>query len=304
MNTTNEFQDKSYKQHSEHFKEYTQDGEKAAHAKTWFEKDTVDAWRHQRMYQVLDPILVTEPQAKWLTVGDGRYGKDSKYITEKGCDALATDISEHLLKEAKHLGYITKYKVENAESLSFNDSAFDYVFCKESYHHFPRPMVALYEMLRVAKSGVLLIEPNDTYITSRYSKILFRNFKNIIKFFLGKENNKHSFEESGNYVFSISRREIEKVALGLNYNTVAFKGVNDAYLSGVEYEKMSAKGPLQNKVRMFISIQNLLCKLGFMDYGLLAAIIFKEKLSKELLQQLIDEGYEIIRLPKNPHISA
>ena len=92
MNSTKKFEDKSYKQHSELFKEYTQDGKKAAHAKTWFEKDTVDAWRHQRMYQVLDPILATEPEAKWLTVGDGRYGKDANFITEKGCDALPTDI--------------------------------------------------------------------------------------------------------------------------------------------------------------------------------------------------------------------
>ncbi len=183
MNSIKNFQDKSYKQHAEHLKKYTQDGEKAIHAKTWFEKDTVDAWRHQRMYQVLDPILITEPQSKWLTVGDGRYGKDAKYITEKGGDALATDISKHLLKEAKDLGYITKYKVENAESLTFHDLTFDYVLCKESYHHFPRPMLALYEMLRVAKSGVLLIEPNDAYIINRYSEILFRGLRNIVKFF-------------------------------------------------------------------------------------------------------------------------
>jgi ubiquinone/menaquinone biosynthesis C-methylase UbiE len=171
MSSIDEFQSKSYKQHSEHFKEYTLNGDKSAHAKTWLEKDTVDAWRHRRMYQVLDPILVTETKAKWLTVGDGRYGKDSRYITEKGGDALATDISGYLLKEAKDLGYITEYKVENAESLSFHDSEFDYVFCKESYHHFPRPMLALYEMLRVAKRGVILVEPNDSYITDRYLKV-------------------------------------------------------------------------------------------------------------------------------------
>jgi ubiquinone/menaquinone biosynthesis C-methylase UbiE len=304
MNATKTFQDKSYHQHSEHFKEYTQNGEKAAHTKTWFEKDTVDAWRHKRMYQVLDPILVTEPEANWLTVGDGRYGKDAKYITEKGCDALATDISEYLLKEAKDIGYLTKYKVENAESLSFQDSTFDYVFCKESYHHFPRPMLALYEMLRVAKNGILLIEPNDAYIIDRYLTILFRNLRNIIKNVLNKEINRHSFEESCNYLFSISRREIEKVALGLNYKTVAFKGINDAYISGVEYEKMSDKGPLQKKVNRLINIRNFLCKLGLRDYGVLASIIFKKEPSKELLLQLIDEGYEIIRLPDNPYISG
>ncbi len=121
---------------------------------------------------------------------------------------------------------------------------------------------------------------------------------------LRKKNDKHFFEKSGNYVFSISKREIEKVALGLNYTTIAFKGINDAFISGVEYEKMSAKGPLQKKVLNLISIKNFLCKLGFKDYDLLAAAIFKEELSEELLQQLIDEGYEIIQLPENPYISS
>ena len=304
MSSTNTFQERSYQQHSEYFKEYTQEGEKVAHAKTWIEEDTVDAWRHQRMYQALDPILAVEPEAKWLTVGDGRYGKDAHYITEKGSDALATDISEYLLKEAKDIGYITEYKVENAESLSFNDSEFDYVFCKESYHHFPRPMLALYEMLRVAKSGVLLIEPIDPFITERFSIILLRPIKNLIKVFLGKENRKHAFEGSGNYVYTLSKREVEKVALGLNYKTVAFKGITDAYVFGVEYEKMSDKGPLQKKVKRLINLKNILCKLGFLQYQKLVSIIFKREPSEELLQRLIEEGYQIIPLPDNPYISS
>jgi hypothetical protein len=64
MNSSNTFQDKSYQQHSDHFKEYTQNSDKASHAKTWFEKDTVDAWRHQRMYQALDPIGFPIPSSK------------------------------------------------------------------------------------------------------------------------------------------------------------------------------------------------------------------------------------------------
>lgn len=39
------------------------------------------------------------------------------------------------------------------------DDAFDYVLCKDSYHHMPRPMIALYQMLRVARRAVVLIEP-------------------------------------------------------------------------------------------------------------------------------------------------
>ena len=170
MNSKPNFQEVSYERHDKHIAEHILDEKKANLSKTWFETDTVDAWRHQRMYQTIDPILRTEPEAKWLTVGDGRYGIDAKYILDKGCEALPTDISDVLLKEAKKLGFIPDYRKENAEFLTFKDSEFDYVFCKESYHHFPRPMIALYEMLRVARKGVVLIEPNDKYINNHNSQ--------------------------------------------------------------------------------------------------------------------------------------
>jgi ubiquinone/menaquinone biosynthesis C-methylase UbiE len=296
------FQEKSYKQHSEHYQKFTAGSEKEVHAKTWFEKDTVDSWRHQRMYRLLDPILIVDPKAKWLTIGDGRYGNDAKYVIEKGCSALASDISDILLKEAKYAGYISEYKKENAESLSFNDSQFDYVLCKESYHHFPRPMLALYEMLRVARKAVVLIEPNDAYINDKSTRIFFLKFLNTIKYLLCKKYNKHYFEETGNYVFSISKREIEKVALGLNYKTIAFKGINDSYFTGVEYEKLSENGPLKKKVKRQINKTNLFCSLGFLEYGILSAIIFKQEPSDKLLQCLSNDGYKIICLPDNPYI--
>ena len=254
------------------------------------------------MYQALDPILISDPKAKWLTVGDGRFGRDAKYIIGEGCYALASDISDCLLEEARQIGYLSEYKRENAEALSFQDYEFDYVLCKESYHHFPRPMLALYEMLRVARKGVFLIEPNDVYINRKALEILFRNLKNIIKSLLHKKINKHAFEEAGNYVFSISRREIEKVALGLNLKIIAFKGINDVYFKGAEQEKLSENGPLQRKIKLLINIRNLLCRLGLMDYKNIVAIIFNEVPSKESLQLLNQEEYEIVHLPKNPFI--
>jgi hypothetical protein len=75
-------------------------------------------------------FLIADPQARWLTVGDGRYGNDAKYISNKGGHALASDISDCLLKEAKDIGYIAEYKKENAEALSFQDAEFDYVLAE------------------------------------------------------------------------------------------------------------------------------------------------------------------------------
>ena len=227
------------------------------------------------MYEMIAPILEQNPNNEWLTVGDGRYGKDAKYIIENGSNAIASDISEYLLKEAKEIGYINEYQICNAESLSFKDSRFDYIFCKEAYHHFPRPVIALHEMLRVAKNAVIIIEPNDTYITDKISNIFFRKLKTLIKALIRKQKaTKHSFEDVGNYLYTISRREVEKLALGLNYNTVAFKGINDVHFVGAEFEKLSEKGPIQRKIKLLISIADILCKLKLMDYGIIACIFF------------------------------
>src|SRR5690606_3411078 len=111
-------------------------------AKAWLRPDTVNAWRLERMYSCAIPLLEAYPDASWLTVGDGRYGLDAMYLRSRGAKALATDISGILLEEAKAQGLIDDYRVENAEHLSFASESFDFVFCKESYHHFPRPMCA------------------------------------------------------------------------------------------------------------------------------------------------------------------
>jgi len=297
-----DFKQFSYQSHENHFCSYAQGGEKEKHAKTWFKKDTVDAWRHERMYNSLDPLIIEYPNATWLTVGDGRYGKDAHYIKEKGLSVLATDISDILLKEGKEIGFIDDYKKENAEHLSFTNGEFDFVFCKESYHHFPRPMIALYEMLRVAKIGTVLIEPTDRYVFTTFMEVLFGNLKDIIKCILKKKVVKNSFEESGNYVYSISKREVEKVALSMNYPVVAFKGINDYYTEGVEYEKATDSNKLFKQAKRVIILKDLTTKLKLKQYNYLVAIIFKEEISSSLRNYLRKAGYEFIILQRNPYI--
>jgi len=294
----------SYKSHEEHFNKHARGGEMEDHAKTWLETDTVDAWRHTRMYNALDPLLEMYPDATWVTVGDGRYGKDAQYIQGKGLKVLATDIAEVLLKEAKEIGYIKAYSKENAESLSFSDNEFDFAFCKESYHHFPRPMIALYEMLRVVKRGVVLIEPNDSYVTSSILEMPLRNLKNFVKMKLRKRSMVHDFEINGNYLYRISKREIEKVTLGMNLKTVAFKGINDYYIRGVQNEKVTDRGKLFRRVRILIAIQNILSKLKLLQYSLLVVVIFKDQVEQSLKTRLLTHGYEVISLPENPYFKC
>ena len=51
-----------------------------------------------------------------------------------GCSSI--DVISILKKQRQQ---IDDYSVENAERLSFADHQFDFAFCREAYHHMPRP---------------------------------------------------------------------------------------------------------------------------------------------------------------------
>jgi len=96
-----------------------------------------------------------------MTIGDA-YGHDANYLLSKNIkNVIATDLNSDFLTLSQEIGFIKEYSIENAESLSLKDNSMDYILCKESYHHFPRPYAALYEMIRVAKRGMIIIEPQD-----------------------------------------------------------------------------------------------------------------------------------------------
>jgi ubiquinone/menaquinone biosynthesis C-methylase UbiE len=300
-------QEKSYHLHEQHFNQYGKGGARQDIAQSWFQEGSV-AWAQARKRDAIsDPLLSAYPGAQWLTVGDGRYGSDAHYLMQHGAVALATDISDTLLKEGAEIGYIGAYKKENAETLSFEDSAFDFVLCKESYHHFPRPMKALYEMLRVGKKGVILLEPVDPYIYKNVFQALFRgllsglNALGIFRLLLGREVKKHTYEDVGNYVYKISEREIEKTALGLNYPYVAFKGLNIYHIaqSQLVSDTRFSKGKLLERV--MTAVLNLLSTLRLTNPELLSAIILKETPSDDCLQALKKAGYRVKKLPRNPY---
>jgi ubiquinone/menaquinone biosynthesis C-methylase UbiE len=299
-----DFSKVSYARHARAYSEYAAGGKRSETAQAWLRPGTINAWRFERMYTCAHPLLEGYPEAEWLTVGDGRYGMDAMYLKAHGARVLASDISDTLLAESKSQGLIDDFRTENAEALSFPDASFDFVFCKESYHHFPRPMRALHEMLRVARRAVLLIEPNDQACPEGVVTTISRMAKNLIKRMLSRPTHYHDFEDAGNYVYSISRREMQKVALGLGLRTVAFKGVNDYYMPGVEFEPADPASALFRKVSGKISRYDLLCRLGINQPGLLAAILFKDQPTAGLKSALRQHDYHVVDLPENPYLTV
>lgn len=305
LNTYGNFHEISYKMHEEHFK--ITDNELSDIQKSWFRNDTVGYWRFFKTFEPIIPLIKQHPGNSWLTIGDGRFGRDAIELKkiEPSLNILPTDISIELLDYAKKKGWIDEYKKENAETLSFQDNSFDFVLCRESYHHFPRPTIALYEMLRVAREAVILIEPNDQYHTSFIFK-QYVQFKNFVKQLLNRKvyhTDYWNYEESGNYIYSLSKREIEKIALGLNMPAIGHYYYNDYYEAGIEFEKANSKSFLFKKVKNKMLIANLKSKIGLKNYSSIITVLFKKMPEKDLISDLRHGGLKISELPRNPYIN-
>jgi ubiquinone/menaquinone biosynthesis C-methylase UbiE len=300
------FEQASYAAHAKEYTVHVVDGQISEHAQSWYRTDTVGAGIGLRIRNSLAPLLLAFPEAKWLTVGDGGLGNDAHYLLQHGADALATDISTELLAEAKRSGYIKEYGRENAEKLSFSDGSFDFVLCKEAYHHFPRPYLALYEMLRVARQGVVLIEPNDAWIGGLVLGPLSRKLFSGVRRLLGKQTSKHGYEESGNYQYTLSVREMEKVALGMNFPAIAHRHLNSFYRQGVEFAPAGwkAQHALFVQSRVSLWVKNVLSALHLIPYGLVAIVVFKRTPTDVAARLLASGGFTLERLPANPYLQS
>ena len=199
---------------------------------------------------------------------------------------MATDIGGAFLPLVKEQKLIDDFSVENVEKLSFDDNSFDYVFCKEAYHHFPRAYLGVYEMIRVAKKAIILAEPQDPLtkmpLMLAVKNILDRFNPTILQKYW---KNRYSFEEVGNYVFKLSDREMEKIAMGMNLPAIAFKGINNSYWkAGLDTEIANNTSTAFRKIQSKLRRDNLLCKLGILPYQVLSAVISKLCRHKKLLQ--------------------
>lgn len=290
---------------------------------SWLDTKSADYWRHLRAFEAVSLFreFSNSPTFdSWLTIGDGRLGLDSQKIRNIGFEkVLATDISEHLLQIGKSKGIITDYRVENAEALSFEGETFDVVFCKESLHHFPQPYKALYESLRCAKFAVILIEPNDidVDVSSYHDDNL--NWKGRIFYFLNTNLRKYGFElvkkslskkrklipsweASGNFMYPFNKREYLKLAYGMNLKSIYFKGLNDHYIEGCEFEKADLmESEIFRDIVTKIEEKNRACAKYGTESDLLMTIIFKVDPSEELAKALNLNGWEEHLLKANPY---
>jgi len=263
-------------------------------------KDCLEYLLKTRTLEILQPLL--NQKQTWLTVGDYN-GFEALYLKEHNQDVMASDISDYFLIEANKAGFIDHYQKENVEHLSFDEKSFDYVSCRESFHHFPRAYLGLYEMIRVAKKGVYLVEPLDI-ITKMPLLLLVKNFLDRFNPLLINKvwKNRFSWETVGNYVFKISEREIEKMAMGIGLPCIAFKKMN--ILTNIKDNTLTVPLDTKLKRKIYSKIKwlNILGYLHLIPFNMLCSIIFKEMPSQETISDLEKVGYIVIKLPENPYL--
>lgn len=150
----------------------------------------------RRLASLLGRCNIRVEEKRWLVAGCGK-GTDLHYLTRL-FDArwTAIDISSSAVLATQSAFPSIEVMLADLEHLPFQDDEFDVAFVAATLHHLPRPLLGLYELLRVSREATILIEPNDGWLTRLATT-------------LGAA---HEYEEAGNYVYRLSASDVRRVA--------------------------------------------------------------------------------------------
>jgi ubiquinone/menaquinone biosynthesis C-methylase UbiE len=87
----------------------------------------------------------------------------------RGATVAGIDLSERAIEYCEKHMPAGKFHAGPAEKLPFADGQFDLISCLGSLEHFVEPVVALKQMVRVAKPGArfLILVPNADFLTRK-----------------------------------------------------------------------------------------------------------------------------------------
>jgi len=123
-----------------------------------------DSTRYGQHARWLQPEVLAElarlKPGSLLDVGCGTGALlEQVRLTDAGIELHGIDLSPAMLAVARQcLGSAADLQVADAEALPLPDGSVDAVVCVDSFHHYPRPDVALAEMRRVLRGcGELIV---------------------------------------------------------------------------------------------------------------------------------------------------
>jgi ubiquinone/menaquinone biosynthesis C-methylase UbiE len=274
--------------HINHLHDFLQDSTQSSLYETWWDATTVNHWRHTSLMSPVLEVLSDLKSFRWLTIGDGA-GMDAWRLINAGfINTVASDLTDSILVETHKRGHIKEYAAINAERIQLEDDSFDFVLCKETLHHMSSPFKAMHECLRVAKFAVVMIEPQDP----------------MIDLPINPQYDVPGYEEVGNYVYTFSKREIQKFAFGLNLLGVATKGQTDAYISGCEYAHCLPDDHIWIATQKMIQDHEVQISQGISKASYIQSIIFKKAIGADIFNTLSQAfpHWNFVRTDTNPYL--
>jgi ubiquinone/menaquinone biosynthesis C-methylase UbiE len=243
-----------------------------------FDQSFDDTKRHVWMINQVFPLLKILNPDKLLTVGDGR-GREAHFLSKiSNAKITASDIDDTKLSIAFKSEFISNYSKADAENLPFEDGQFDVTFAKESLHHLPRPTIGIYEMLRVSSKAAIFIEPYDAQHSPAAPYPTMREYDNF-------------FENTENYLYRFSFREVWKLCASVQANWLIVKGFNDPWTPDFNY------GVWESERRSL----DLLGEEGVRQFNLMIFAVIKDPsftLTSNENEFLRNSCFKVYRIPK------
>ena len=261
--------------------------------KSYKDSSNIDLTEHREHLSMNSNFLDNIPlelfkRKKTLVHADGRVECDAGKLINHSCEAISSDISFcNLPKQRKKFKKLNNF-VSNLENLPLKNKSVDNILIIDGLHHLPRPYMAIYECMRVAKTALILNEPD-----LRYQECFYLKIKKLIYLIWRGCWPKHwDYEPAGNYIYSINLQEMLRLAHSLN---LPFVGVK--YLDYIVTRN-------QNTIYRS-AIQVLHFILRFFRIRKHKNIIIYFSLSEDNDYEkrlLIKNRFKIIDLNKNPYI--
>lgn len=122
--------------------------------------------RDRRLHRALNELdkrgKLDRARQSVLIVCGGVGGEGTFLANQSFADVTVSDLGEKALELCRRFDERLKTRVLNAEDISeVPDGSYDLVVVQDGLHHLPNPVLGFTEMLRVARTAAVVIEPHS-----------------------------------------------------------------------------------------------------------------------------------------------
>jgi SAM-dependent methyltransferase len=250
--------------------------------------DVLNYPNREFFYKKVISTWLNDKDRSVLVVGGGKRDRDV-FFQLNFMNVTITNNDERIQPELV-APYIWQF--QDLEQLNYPDQSFDYVIAHNVLHHLPSPHKGLLEMYRVAKLGLIAVEPYDN-MSTRLAQVL-----GLAQIY---EHGTVQFEEVGvantdipNHVYRFTEAELEKVIR--SNSPIAYHEFD--YLYGRDepgFTKLERNGWKFLLMKLIKPLYFLFTLIFPKQQNLFAFMVNKPNLPKDLLPWLSMGGDGIVR---------